>query len=1096
MEDHEALLFTKQNNKASQPIQKNTVSSQEMDPDVLLSAYTTPEVIELETDRFLSNPITPSFSTLTVQEEILSNCPYPVGCILQPFHETTKRFPLIKENPHRCLNCGVIMTKLNQHQINQNECKCIICGNITRGSNITEYTESILEPLTELSLDSTTLGTNESNNNQDLLTYSNYCFVDNENISSHPELLSSSSSSSSSKALLFIIDKHLFHEDIQRLLSSLEIVLNQVDDTISIGLLSYGDCIEIYELGNSSLCSADTYRGDRVPQQDDISRILFHEKDPAETYSSYIPPLANGLKPFLNTIKSINGQHNTSYYIKQKPNSLYHRCLGAALSYGMTLINACGCRYGHMIVFTNGPCEIGPGKLIQGDYEGEQDSFKFYKSLAKTAFESHITADIFTSGVDSIGVKTLKNFIYPLGGSIIQLHDWTDDCIQSLSSCLKHAFIPPAMIHLYTSTGVTIKKIIGNSIQQTKEKYRNTILINRAEPSLIYSLLFSLQPRNIYNNLIIQSETHFYSPKFDCSCIYVCSLSIPILTPHYISTYSCQSSIEISPDFYSPPPYNSISSSISRSLSRNSLLSPSSPNPFSNNNNHNNNNNPSSYPNPFSNTNPISNTNLNANTNSSMSTYSNEREDNQILLNKLLSSSSSSSSTTYINQSNSVDPEFLTQQTLRKEASIFYESIQPNIILLLITKDLISQTTWNNKSDIHQTIKYLLKNILSLYRTPNSKNRVSLPDSIQHIPLYLYGFQHSSMLGTWNQHYEDQTISRNRYINAGYEESISLLLPHLYFSRGFLAESNDSFQQSLNTSSTLSSTLNIHLNSFYQRKGSKQYNDIHTVNHGIASTPVSPTPLTTSSTTSLYSPRPTFIHASTQSSSTTTNANANANANNNNNNNNNDNTPSLSSELSPSFSYRSASMSNLLIPPSTITSTSYLNKYPYIIPSSISNNIPNESLTEPSLSSASLSELQQLPTNVLLSQQSPETLALLNNSIIVLDTYEDVYIWIGNDRPSSDKDYLYQYIFNQCVELVDGRYPATHLHAVREFTTESRSVLCRLIPSHQDAVDIINKNHRIFKRLSSLEQKQLLSKFMNTEDYSFRQYMTMINHLE
>ena len=66
--------------------------------------------------------------------------------------------------------------------------------------------------------------------------------------------------------------------------------------------------------------------------------------------------------------------------------------------------------------------------------------------------------------------------------------------------------------------------------------------------------------------------------------------------------------------------------------------------------------------------------------------------------------------------------------------------------------------------------------------------------------------------------------------------------------------------------------------------------------------------------------------------------------------------------------------------------------------------------------------------NLLLYPQLPETLSLLSDSIVLLDTYKDIFIWVGNQRPFVENDYLYQYLYNQAVELAESRYPSPSIH--------------------------------------------------------------------
>ena len=130
--------------------------------------------------------------------------------------------------------------------------------------------------------------------------------------------------------------------------------------------------------------------------------------------------------------------------------------------------------------------------------------------------------------------------------------------------------------------------------------------------------------------------------------------------------------------------------------------------------------------------------------------------------------------------------------------------------------------------------------------------------------------------------------------------------------------------------------------------------------------------------------------------------------------------------------------------------------------------------------------------NLLLYPQLPETLSLLSDSIVLLDTYKDIFIWVGNQRPFVENDYLYQYLYNQAVELVESRYPSPSIHLLSEYSSEAKIMSLYLIPSHHDDYLSAIPKHSLFKYLTKEQQRFEQSKHLRTEEMSFVQYISYV----
>lgn len=118
----------------SKPKQENSTTQTPTPPPLLreldLSEYQDLEAVDDLKSQELEYMITPSFNQITLKQEVLSESPFPLGCIISPFPELSEEIPTIYHEPTRCTSCGAIPTNLSQVDVEKNSYKCSICGKI------------------------------------------------------------------------------------------------------------------------------------------------------------------------------------------------------------------------------------------------------------------------------------------------------------------------------------------------------------------------------------------------------------------------------------------------------------------------------------------------------------------------------------------------------------------------------------------------------------------------------------------------------------------------------------------------------------------------------------------------------------------------------------------------------------------------------------------------------------------------------------------------------------------------------------------------------------------------------------------------------
>ena len=123
----------------------------------------------------------------------------------------------------------------------------------------------------------------------------------------------------------------------------------------------------------------------------------------------------------------------------------------------------------------------------------------------------------------------------------------------------------------------------------------------------------------------------------------------------------------------------------------------------------------------------------------------------------------------------------------------------------------------------------------------------------------------------------------------------------------------------------------------------------------------------------------------------------------------------------------------------------------------------------------------------------PESVALLSEAVVVLDTEREIFVWVGADRVSRiETDPVYSGCISLALSLTQTRNPPSVIRVVYEYTSNARYVLCNLIPSHKDPVEIVVKSIPLLQDLTPQDLRIHMGKFLHTDDLSFREYMAKL----
>ena len=215
--------------------------------DSLIDVSSSMDEEHLEIEKKQNCMIVSSVDCLYSDPTLFDSFPLPIGLIVHPFLHNSDSTIHIKSKPVRCENCGVVASKLSE--VESNGCwKCTFCSSISSEPYKGEYINknkqiNILECYPELSEDAETVefGT---------------CSED-ENTLYSPTL--------DTHAIIFVIDKSLTTKQFLHIQNSLSVVFSSPSlSHYYIGLIVFGEVIEIYELGGQ-IGEADVYPGSHLP---------------------------------------------------------------------------------------------------------------------------------------------------------------------------------------------------------------------------------------------------------------------------------------------------------------------------------------------------------------------------------------------------------------------------------------------------------------------------------------------------------------------------------------------------------------------------------------------------------------------------------------------------------------------------------------------------------------------------------------------------------------------------------------------------------------------------------------------------------------
>lgn len=468
-----------------------------------------------------------SFNVFPRNKEQEKKCTIPISCLYQPLKE--KENPILIESyPIACFNCKSILNPFCILDSNYKSWSCSICSYRNQLPNVLNQLPIELDPS---SLDVEYIIPPLQNNNQ----------------------------LSQLKPMIFtyVVDLAIEIDELDALRDSLINSIDYLPPNSMIMLITFGKHVNVYELGLNDHQSCYTFNGFKEYTKDEISKKLGINSNlnKGNITNRFVQQTNICEFTLTNIFESLKKDS-----FKILPYHRNERSTGCAINVAFNMLSILYPKIGSRIMlFTGGPCTIGPGQIVETSFKNPlrshhdllkdskvikrfKNSNKFYEDIAEKVSINGHTVDIFIGCYDQIGLSEMECLVSKTGGVVVQSDSFT-------SAIFKQSFIKFLSVNEYGESqfglnstleikckNVKVKGFIGhgsplylnNKDNNNKDKIKfstektskgnigingtNIFKLGSISNHSTYSIYFTLDENVIGDSSIIQFITSYQHP--------------------------------------------------------------------------------------------------------------------------------------------------------------------------------------------------------------------------------------------------------------------------------------------------------------------------------------------------------------------------------------------------------------------------------------------------------------------------------------------------------------------------------------------------------------------------------------------------------
>lgn len=334
----------------------------------------------------------------------------PVGCLYTPLKER-EDLAVVAYNPVLCAGpqCKAVLNPYCEIDIRTNVWACPICN--TRNHLPQHYT-NMTQEMMPAELSNTTIE-----------------YITNRPVQIPP-------------IFFFIVDITAEEENLNALKESIIASLSLLPPNALVGLITYGNVIQLHDLSCTTIDKCNVFRGDREYELSQVVEMLTGEKHNNSMNSGpqlkitpfslnrFFLPLDQVEFKLTQLLENLKPDHWTI-----PAGSRPLRCTGSALNIATLLLQGCYKNISsRIILFASGPCTVTPGLIVSPELKDPLRSHhdidsdnakhykkacKFYNQLAQRITENGHTIDIFAGCYDQVGMSEMKKLTDSAGGVLL-----------------------------------------------------------------------------------------------------------------------------------------------------------------------------------------------------------------------------------------------------------------------------------------------------------------------------------------------------------------------------------------------------------------------------------------------------------------------------------------------------------------------------------------------------------------------------------------------------------------------------------------------------------------------------------------------------
>lgn len=245
---------------------------------------------------------------------------------------------------------------------------------------------------------------------------------------------------------LFVVDLCVEEEDLQAIKDSLVMCLSLMPPNTLVGLMTFGNMVQLYELGYSECPKSYVFRGTKDYTTQSIQELLGLVPRGANKPAGQPTPMpansiGSGMARFIQPIQQcefvltsiLEELQRDPWPVQAQKRPL--RSTGAALSIASGLLESCFPNTGaRIMLFCGGPCTQGPGMVVghelkeamRSHHDIEKDhakhmkkAAKHYEAISKKSSSVGHVIDILMGCYDQVGLLEMKTCATKTGGFLI-----------------------------------------------------------------------------------------------------------------------------------------------------------------------------------------------------------------------------------------------------------------------------------------------------------------------------------------------------------------------------------------------------------------------------------------------------------------------------------------------------------------------------------------------------------------------------------------------------------------------------------------------------------------------------------------------------